>query len=402
MLGSKSTLSLLCKNTQKYVNNKQFLNQMIYHSNPLTFRYFCNSKDINYDHPTVKYTDAPTTREVDISGVTYTQHRDDIHGFDEMKYKEMWTNPYNTIKKRIISKSVADDRYLFDQKIIPKKQLMSAYYSVEKEGKVYHVFNAANIYWRDMVYKISVLIRGKQKPIYKSCNADNGDTIIVVNLTQLKMPGKMLRDLKLHYHTGWVGGMQEKYYRKLVFKKPEMLLFKDVHRALPKNDLRHTLLKNLKAYRGPHHNYKSFLPHFAERPPVDKISLLPDGHFEDVVDKIREGKGEQEGWGGSAEYDFHSYNKDVELETGETVSARHVEKKSEVKKYKSRVRQYFQYLRRTDDYVVKKKVSKYEKFKQGKEGYKPFVHVFHSEKQVRNYKEDWILKQGEQDSSGED
>jgi len=179
----------------------------------MALRYFCNSKEINYEHPTVKFEDRPVTRDIDIAGMEYTEHRDDIYSPDEMKYKKFWENDYMDVKKRIDSKSYADDRYLFDHKIIPKKQLMSAYYSLEREGKVFHVFNAENIYWQDMIDKISILLRGKHKPIFKKCNADHGDVVIVVNLTKLKMPGKELRDKQLHYHTGYPGAMREIKYK---------------------------------------------------------------------------------------------------------------------------------------------------------------------------------------------
>jgi len=133
---------------------------------------------------------------------------------------------------------------------------------------------------------------------------------------------------------------------------------------------------------------------------MDKISLLPDGHFEDKISKIENYGDSKTGWSGRGEYDHNSYMKDIETPQGETMSVKHVEKEEEIKEQKKRVKKYFQYLRRTDDYIPKKRISGYDKYLAKKAGHDPQLHFFYDEKHVKAYKEDWILKQAEMESSG--
>lgn len=219
---------------------------------------------------------------------------------DEQKYSAVWKQEgMYTGGKRPVEKQIADDVYLFDQGIIPQKQLMSAYYSIEKEGKIWHVFNAENMYWFTLINKVSQFIRGKHKPIYKPNQTKHGDKCIVVNVGKARMKGQRLKYWTYHYHSGWPGGLKVKQYRKMLNLRPEMLLFKDVYRALPKNKLRNKWLENLSAFRGPHHSApEALLPNFAERPPMDKVALLPDGHFEEMMQGMQEGPSEEYGWGG--------------------------------------------------------------------------------------------------------
>jgi large subunit ribosomal protein L13 len=240
------------------------------------------------------------TRKIEIEGHEYTQHRDDFHMVDEQKYSAVWKQEgMYTGGKRPVEKQIADDVYLFDQGIIPQKQLMSAYYSIEKEGKIWHVFNAENMYWFTLINKVSQFIRGKHKPIYKPNQTKHGDKCIVVNVGKARMKGQRLKYWTYHYHSGWPGGLKVKQYRKMLNLRPEMLLYKDVYRSLPKNKLRNKWLENLSAFRGPHHSApEALLPNFAERPPMDKVALLPDGHFEEMMQGMQEGPSEEYGWGG--------------------------------------------------------------------------------------------------------
>lgn len=242
------------------------------------FRSFCdnNRKAPNDNSENAKpWTETyPKTRAVKIEEQEYTQHRDDFHVVDEQKYSAVWKQDgMYTGGKRPIDKAIADDVYLFDNGIIPQKQLMSAYYQVEKEGRMWHVFNAENMIWFDLVKRVAMFIRGKHKPCYKKNQPTHGDKCIVVNVEKCRMKGQRLKYWSYHYHSGYPGGLKVRRYRHILFTRPEMLLYKDVNRALPKNNLRKRYLENLSAFRGPHHTGVSFLPHFAERPPMDKIAL---------------------------------------------------------------------------------------------------------------------------------
>ena len=64
------------------------------------------------------------------------------------------------------------------------------------------------------------ILRGKNKPIYTP-NMDTGDYVIIINADKVVMTGNKL-DQKIYYHhSGYVGGLKETKYRKLLAEKPE-------------------------------------------------------------------------------------------------------------------------------------------------------------------------------------
>jgi large subunit ribosomal protein L13 len=121
----------------------------------------------------------------------------------------------------------------------------SAYYCLEKEGKVYHVFNAENMFFGEIISRASVYLRGKHKPIYHRTKWYLGDTVIVVNAEKLTIPGGRMKTKVIRYHTGYPGNLRSIPYKDLVFKKPEYLFFRGVYKQLPRNRIRFRILENL-------------------------------------------------------------------------------------------------------------------------------------------------------------
>lgn len=109
--------------------------------------------------------------------------------------------------------------------------------------------------------KISMILRGKHKPIFTP-HMDTGDFVIVVNAEKVKLTGKKLTDKKYYSHTGYPGGLKETTAGKLLNEKPERVLISAVRGMLPKNRLGRQLIKKLKIYSGPEH------PHSAQNPKV--------------------------------------------------------------------------------------------------------------------------------------
>ena len=64
------------------------------------------------------------------------------------------------------------------------------------------------------------LLRGKHKPIFAP-HVDCGDHVIIINAEKAVLTGKKLVQ-KVHYHhSGWIGGMKEIRYDKLMKENPE-------------------------------------------------------------------------------------------------------------------------------------------------------------------------------------
>ena len=107
--------------------------------------------------------------------------------------------------------------------------------------------------------QVANILRGKNKPIYTP-NVDTGDFVIVINCEKIILTGKKL-DQKIYYkHSGFVGGLKETKYRKLLAEKPEFALKKAIVGMLPKGPLGRQMAKKLHVYAGAEHIHAAQKP----------------------------------------------------------------------------------------------------------------------------------------------
>ena len=100
--------------------------------------------------------------------------------------------------------------------------------------------------------QVANVLRGKNKPIYTP-NVDTGDYVIIINASKVILTGKKL-DQKIYYkHSGYVGGLKETKYRKLLAEKPEFALRKAIVGMLPKGPLGRQMAKKLHVFAGAEH-----------------------------------------------------------------------------------------------------------------------------------------------------
>jgi len=110
-----------------------------------------------------------------------------------------------------------------------------------------------------MASEIATILQGKHKPIYTP-HVDTGDYVVVINAEKVGLSGKKWDQKLFQRHTGYIGGLKEMTYRKLVERRPTMPVREAVRRMLPKNILGRRMLRKLKVYAGPVH------PHEAQSP----------------------------------------------------------------------------------------------------------------------------------------
>lgn len=89
---------------------------------------------------------------------------------------------------------------------------------------------------------------------------DCGDHVIVINCDKVVLTGKKLEQKFYRYHTGYIGGLKEVQYKKLMAEKPEFAVYKAVKGMLPKNTLGREMLKKLRVYAGSEHNHQAQCP----------------------------------------------------------------------------------------------------------------------------------------------
>jgi len=126
-------------------------------------------------------------------------------------------------------------------------------------NREWYVVNADGKRLGRMATEIATILQGKHKPIYTP-HVDTGDYVIVINAEKIELTGDKW-DKKLYQrHTGYIGGLKEMSYRRLIERRPTLPVREAVRRMLPKSKLGRRMLRKLKIYQGPAH------PHAAQQP----------------------------------------------------------------------------------------------------------------------------------------
>ena len=134
----------------------------------------------------------------------------------------------------------------------------------ETVERKWYVVDAEGIALGRLATRVAAILRGKNKPTFTP-NVDTGDFVIVINTDKVVLTGKKLEDKFYRYHTGYIGGLKEIPYKKLMAEKSDLAVYEAVKGMLPKNSLGRAMLKKLRVYKGGEHN------HAAQKPEVLKI-----------------------------------------------------------------------------------------------------------------------------------
>ena len=134
----------------------------------------------------------------------------------------------------------------------------------ETVERKWYVVDAAGLPLGRLATRVASVLRGKHKPTFTP-NVDTGDFVIVINTDKVVLTGKKLEDKFYRYHTGYIGGLKEIPYKKLMAEKSDLAVYEAVKGMLPKNSLGRVMLKKLRVYKGADHN------HAAQKPEVLKV-----------------------------------------------------------------------------------------------------------------------------------
>ena len=108
---------------------------------------------------------------------------------------------------------------------------------------------------------IALRLRGKHRADFTP-HTDVGDHVVVINAEKVALTGNKLTDKIYYHHTGFPGGIKERFAGKILAgKHPERVLEKAVERMMPKESpLARKQLGKLRIYAGAEH------PHVAQSP----------------------------------------------------------------------------------------------------------------------------------------
>ncbi len=123
----------------------------------------------------------------------------------------------------------------------------------------WYVVDATNIPLGRVASQVADILTGKNKTIYTP-HVDTGDFVIVINSDKLVLTGNKLVDKKMRYHTGYIGGLKEVGYDKLMAEKSDKALEKAVKGMLPKTTLGRKQFTRLHVYKDANHNHEAQKP----------------------------------------------------------------------------------------------------------------------------------------------
>ena len=129
----------------------------------------------------------------------------------------------------------------------------------ETVERKWYVVDANGVTLGRLATRVASVLRGKHKPTYTP-NVDTGDFVIIINTDKVVLTGKKLEDKYYRYHIGYIGGLKEIPYKKLMAEKSDLAVYEAVKGMLPKNSLGRAMIKKLRVYKGAEHNHSAQKP----------------------------------------------------------------------------------------------------------------------------------------------
>ena len=127
----------------------------------------------------------------------------------------------------------------------------------------WYIIDAANRPLGRTAAAAANLLRGKHKPIFAP-HVDCGDHVIIINAEKAVLTGNKLTQKTYYHHSGWVGGLKETRYDKLMAEKPEKAMMLAVKGMLPDNTLGRNALTRCRVFRGNQHTHAAQTPEVYE------------------------------------------------------------------------------------------------------------------------------------------
>lgn len=136
------------------------------------------------------------------------------------------------------------------------KTYMAKPESIERK---WYVVDATDMVLGRLASQVATILRGKNKPTFTP-HVDTGDCVIIINCDKVVLTGKKLEKKFYRYHTGYVGGLKEVRYDKLLSERSDFVVHRAVKGMLPHNSLGRAMVKKLFTYKGAEHKHQAQQP----------------------------------------------------------------------------------------------------------------------------------------------
>lgn len=123
----------------------------------------------------------------------------------------------------------------------------------------WYIVDAEGVALGRLASQVASVLRGKNKPEFTP-NVDCGDYVIVINTDKVVLTGKKMEQKFYRHHSGYVGGLKEVGYDKIMKEKSDFAVREAVKGMLPKNSIGRKMIKKLKVYCDANHEHQAQQP----------------------------------------------------------------------------------------------------------------------------------------------
>ncbi len=126
-------------------------------------------------------------------------------------------------------------------------------------SRKWYIIDAANRPLGRTAAAVAAILRGKHKVDFAP-HVDCGDHVIVINAEKALLTGKKLEQKFSRHHSGWIGGLKETRYDKLMLENPEKAMMLAVKGMIPDTTIGRKALTRVRIYKGDQHNHQAQNP----------------------------------------------------------------------------------------------------------------------------------------------
>ena len=123
----------------------------------------------------------------------------------------------------------------------------------------WYVIDAAGKPLGKVAVAAATILRGKHRPEFTP-NVDCGEFVVIINCDKAVLTGKKLDQKFYRRHSGYIGGLKEVSYKKLMNERPEMAMELAVKGMLPHNSIGDKSFTRLHVYAGENHEQAAQKP----------------------------------------------------------------------------------------------------------------------------------------------
>ena len=123
----------------------------------------------------------------------------------------------------------------------------------------WYVVDATDKILGRLATEVASRLRGKHKAEYTP-HMDTGDYIVIINAEKIRVTGNKAQNKMYYRYSGYIGGLKQINFEKLLAKAPEQIIERAVKGMLPKGPLGRDMYRKLKVFSGPQHDHTAQQP----------------------------------------------------------------------------------------------------------------------------------------------